>query len=161
MHEDYFRVTSCQHSGSKYTIFTGVPLKADSYKINSGKYIVSIRCENQSLPIQPSVGQQWRVRGQRALEAVQAGGYELQQHLYNDPAEMECTLPETGEALIRFIATEKDFTGIGESKARALWEAFGSDLHPLLQSDTEEHRERLRDVRWTQSVGQPDGVPKL
>ena len=152
MHEDYFRVTSCQHSGSKYTIFTGVPLKADSYKINSGKYIVSIRCENQSLPIQPSVGQQWRVRGQRALEAVQAGGYELQQHLYNDPAEMECTLPETGEALIRFIATEKDFTGIGESKARALWEAFGSDLHPLLQSDTEEHRERLRDVLSDASI---------
>ncbi len=116
MHEDYFRVTSCQHSGSKYTIFTGIPIKADSYKINSGKYIVSIRCENQSLPIQPSVGQQWRVRGQRALEAVQAGDYELQQHLYNDPAEMECTLPETGEALIRFIATDKAFTGIGESK---------------------------------------------
>mgnify|MGYP003109496366 CR=1 FL=1 len=51
MHEDYFRVTSCQHNGYKYTIFTGIPLKVDSYKINSGKYIVSIRCENQSLPI--------------------------------------------------------------------------------------------------------------
>lgn len=52
MREEYFRVTSCQHSGYKYTIFTGIPLKADSYKINSGKYIVSIRCEDQSLAYQ-------------------------------------------------------------------------------------------------------------
>ena len=104
MNEDYFRVTSCQHEGAQYTIFSGVPLKANSYRINSRKYIISIRCENQSLPIKPSVGQQWRVRGERVLEAVQAGDYELQQHVYNAPVEMECTLPESGEALIRFIA---------------------------------------------------------
>ena len=152
MHEDYFRVTSCQHTGSKYTIFTGVPLKADSYKINSGKYIVSIRCENQSLPIQPSVGQQWRVRGKRALETVLAGDYELQQHLYDAPDEMECTLPETGEALIRFIASEREFTGIGEAKARALWDAFGSGLHSILRSDTADHRERLKAVLSDSSI---------
>ena len=152
LHEEYFRVTSCQHYGSKYTIFTGVPLKADSYSINSGKYIVSIQCENQSLPIKPSVGQQWRVRGIRARESIQAGDYALQQHLYDAPAEMECTLPETGEAIIRFIATEKDFIGIGEAKARALWETFGGDLHDVLKSDTPEHRERLRGVLSEVSV---------
>lgn len=152
LHEEYFRVTSCQHYGSKYTIFTGVPLKADSYSINSGKYIVSIQCENHSLPIKPSVGQQWRVRGIRARESIQAGDYALQQHLYDAPAEMECTLPETGEAIIRFIATEKDFIGIGEAKARSLWETFGSDLHDVLKSDTPEHRERLRGVLSEVSV---------
>ena len=152
MHEEYFRVTSCQHTGSKYTIFTGVPLKADSYKINSGKYIVSIRCENQSLPIQPSVGQHWRVRGKRALETVLAGDYELRQHLYDAPDEMECTLPETGEALIRFIASEREFTGIGEAKARALWDAFGSGLHSMLRSDTADHRERLKAVLSDASI---------
>lgn len=152
LHEDYFRVTSCQHHGSKYTIFSGVPLKADSYRINSGKYVVSIRCENQALPIKPSVGQQWRVRGQRALETIQAGDYELQQHLYDAPAEMECTMPESGEALIRFIAAEREFTGIGEAKARALWNAFGSDLHPMLKSDTPEHRKRLQGLLSEASV---------
>lgn len=152
MHEDYFRVTSCQHQDSKYTIFMGVPLEADSYRVNSGKYVVSIRCENQSLPIKPSVGQQWRVRGYRALKTIQAGDYDLQQHLYDAPAEMECTLPETGEALIRFIAAEKEFTGIGEAKARALWHALGSDLHAILKSDTSEHRDRLRAVLSEVSV---------
>lgn len=152
MHEDYFRVTSCQHQGSKYTIFTGIPLKADSYRVNSGKYIVSIRCENQSLPIKPSVGQQWRVRGYRALEIVHAGDYALEQHLYDAPTEMECTLPETGEALIRFIAAEKEFIGIGEAKARALWDAFGRDLHAILKADSFEHRNRLRAVLSDVSV---------
>lgn len=152
MHEDYFRVTSCQHSCAKYTTFTGVPLIAHSYRINSGKYVVSIRCENQTLPIQPSVGQQWRVRGHRTIETIQAGDYELQQHLYNAPAEMECTLPQSGEALIRFIASEREFTGIGQAKARALWEAFGSDLHEVLQSDTAQHRERLRGVLSDASI---------
>lgn len=152
MNEDYFRVTSCQHEGAKYTIFSGVPLKANSYCINSGKYIISIRCENQSLPIKPSVGQQWRVRGERVLEVVEAGDYELQQHVYNAPVEMECTLPESGEALIRFIASDRDFTGIGEVKARALWDAFGSKLHQMLRYDTADHRELLRGILSDVSV---------
>ena len=152
LHEDYFRITSVQHQGSKYTIFTGVPLKADSYRVNSGKYVVSIRCENQSLPINPSVGQQWRVRGNRSLEIIQAGNFELQQHLYDAPDEMECSLPETGEALIRFVAMEKEFTGIGEAKARALWDAFGTDFHKMLRSDIPEHRERLTAILSEVSV---------
>ncbi|WP_339804632.1 ATP-dependent RecD-like DNA helicase [uncultured Marinobacter sp.] len=152
MNEDYFRVTSCQHEGAQYTIFSGVPLKANSYRINSRKYIISIRCENQSLPIKPSVGQQWRVRGERVLEAVQAGDYELQQHVYNAPVEMECTLPESGEALIRFIASDRDFTGIGEAKARALWDAFSSKLHQMLRYDRADHRELLRGILSDVSV---------
>lgn len=152
MNQDFFRVTSCQHHGSKYTIFSGIPLKADSYRVNSGKYIVTIKCEKESLPIQPSIGQQWRVRGLRHLKTIQAGDYELQQHLYQAPQEMECMLPETGEALIRFIASEREFSGIGESKARALWDALGSTLHKILASDIPDHRKRLQELLSEVSV---------
>lgn len=65
---------------------------------------------------------------------------------------MECTLPETGEALIRFIASEKEFTGIGEAKARCLWDTLGSDLHAILKHDAPEHRDRLRSVLSDASV---------
>lgn len=152
MNEEYFRVTSCQYIGSKYAIFTGVPLKPDSYLKNSGKYVVSIKCEFQTLPVEPSIGQYWRVCGQRELKTIPSGEYELEQHLYESPDEMECTLPETGEALIRFIASEKDFTGIGESKARSLWNAFGKDIHSMLQSDTSENRLQLRSILSDSSV---------
>lgn len=152
MNEAYFRVTSCQYTGSKYAIFTGVPLRPDSYLINSGKYIVSVQCELQALPVKPAIGQHWRVNGKRELKTITSGSYELEQHVYESPDEMECTLPETGEALIRFIASEKDFTGIGESKARALWDAFGKDIHAMLQSDTSEHRLQLRSILSDVSV---------
>lgn len=152
MNEDYFRVTSFQHDGKKYAIFSGVPLRANSYRVNSGKYVISIKCDKQSLPVQPSVGQQWRVKGQRSIESIQAGDYRLRQHVYEAPAEMECTLPESGEALIRFIASERDFTGIGEAKARALWDALGGKLHPMLRSDTTEHRKLLSGILSDVSV---------
>jgi exodeoxyribonuclease V alpha subunit len=152
MNQDFFRVTSCQHHSFKYTIFSGVPLTADSYRVNSGKYIVTVKCESDSLPIQPSIGQQWRVRGLRQLKTIQSGDYELQEHLYQAPQRMECTLPETGEALIRFIASERDFSGIGESKARELWEALGSALHKILASDVPCHRKRLRELLSEVSV---------
>ncbi|MBO1928934.1 hypothetical protein J4731_06140 [Providencia rettgeri] len=59
------------------------------------------------------------------VEEVETGDFVMQQHTYESPEHIECSLPETGEQLIRFIARESDFKGIGESKARALWELLG------------------------------------
>ncbi|WP_216359503.1 AAA family ATPase, partial [Salmonella enterica] len=61
-------------------------------------------------------------------------------------------LPETGEQLIRFIARESDFKGIGESKARALWELLGKDFHSTVRKDAHESRERLRSVLSEDSI---------
>ncbi|EHO0531194.1 hypothetical protein KH719_004802, partial [Salmonella enterica subsp. enterica serovar Typhimurium] len=60
--------------------------------------------------------------------------------------------PETGEQLIRFIARESDFKGIGESKARALWELLGKDFHSTVRKDAHESRERLRSVLSEDSI---------
>lgn len=144
MNEEFFRVTSTHHLSTKYAIFSGIPLKQDSYRVISGKYIVSVKCEADCLPVKPATGQQWRVKGLRSLETIDTGGYALQQHTYDSPIEMECTLPNTGEAFIRFVASEKDFKGIGEAKARALWDAFGMELHEMLKNDDLLHRQRLQ-----------------
>lgn len=76
----------------------------------------------------------------------------MQQHTYESPEHIECSLPETGEQLIRFIARESDFKGIGESKARALWELLGKDFHSTVRKDTHESRERLRSVLSEDSI---------
>jgi exodeoxyribonuclease V alpha subunit len=143
VNEEFFRVTSTQYLSTKYAIFSGIPLKPDSYRVNSGKYIVSFKCETDCLPVRPATGQQWRVKGIRELEIIEAGNYALEQHTYDSPAEAECTLPATGEAFIRFIASEKDFKGIGEGKARALWDAFGAELQEILISHNQANRQRL------------------
>ena len=65
---------------------------------------------------------------------------------------MECNLPETGEQLIKFIAKESDFKGIGESRARALWELLGKDFHKILQSDAPESRKRVEGLLSADSI---------
>lgn len=126
------RVTSIPYSSTKMVIFSGVPLKKNSYKTNSGKYYVTIKADPDAIPVQPALGQHWSVKGHRLIEEMETGDYVMQQHTYESPEHIECSLPETGEQLIRFIARESDFKGIGESKARALWELLGKDFHPTV-----------------------------
>lgn len=143
MNEEFFRVTSIQHQSVRYVIFSGIPPQPKSHLNKSGKYIVSVKCSADCLPVRPSIGQQWRVKGLRSLDTIDTGTYTLQQHTYDAPVEMECTLPETGEAFIRFIASEKEFIGIGEAKARVLWDSFGAEIHHILKNDTQADRRRL------------------
>ena len=152
LHSDTLRVTSIPHNSKGYVIFSGVPLKKNSYKANSGKYFITIKTDASALPVNPAIGQRWEVSGKRRIQTVESGDYLIQEHTYESPAELNCTLPETGEQLIRFIAKEKDFKGIGESKARALWELLGVNFHTIVQKDTPESRSLLKQVLSDDSV---------
>ncbi|EOV0917533.1 AAA family ATPase [Vibrio parahaemolyticus] len=152
IHEDQMRVTSIPYSAKRCVIFSGVPLAKDSYKTNSGKYYVTIKVDPDSIPVPPALGQHWSVRGFRSIKDVKTGDYVMQQHTYESPNYVECTLPETGEQLISFIARESDFKGIGESKARALWQLLGKDFHTTLKNDTPESRERLTSILSADSI---------
>jgi exodeoxyribonuclease V alpha subunit len=152
LHQDQMRVTSIPYSSTNMVIFSGVPLAKNSYKTNSGKYYVTIKANPESIPVQPALGQHWSVKGSRSIEEMETGDYVMQQHTYESPEHIECNLPETGEQLIRFIAREADFKGIGESKARALWQLLGKDFHSTVRKDTPESRERLRSVLSEDSI---------
>jgi exodeoxyribonuclease V alpha subunit len=152
LHEDQLRVTSIPYASSKMVIFSGTPLKKNSYRANSGKYYVTIKTDPNSLPAQPAIGQYWSVKGNRQIQNIDMGDYVMQQHTFESPEYVECSLPEIGEQLIRFIAKEAAFKGIGESKARALWELLGKNFHATLRKDTPESRERLRSVLSEDSI---------
>ena len=152
LHEDQMRVTSIPYISTNMVIFSGVPLAKNSYKTNSGKYYVTIKVSPDSIPVQPALGQHWSVKGARSVDEIETGDYVMQQHTYESPEHIECNLPETGEQLIRFIAREADFKGIGESKARALWQLLGKDFHSTVRKDTPESRERLRSVLSEDSI---------
>lgn len=152
LHEDKMRVTSIPHSSTNMVIFSGVPLAKNSYKTNSGKYYVTIKADPDAIPVQPALGQHWSVKGHRLIEEMETDDYVMQQHTYESPEHIECSLPETGEQLIRFIARESDFKGIGESKARALWELLGKDFHSTVRKGAPESRERLRSVLSEDSI---------
>ena len=152
MNEESLRVTSVNYNRGGYTIFSGVPLQSNSYKIESGRYIVSVKSRVENLPVIPAVGQHWSVRGKASFGEIESNGYKLKQHTYEDPEHVFCSLPETGEQLIRFIAKEKDFKGVGESKARALWDALGKDFHRIARKETAESRKALRVILSEDSI---------
>jgi exodeoxyribonuclease V alpha subunit len=151
-YNDQLRVTSVPYKSSGLVIFTGVPLRKNSYKANSVKYYITIKADPESLPVQPTIGQNWQVKGPRQIEKMNAGDYVMQQHTYQSPEFIECNLPESGEQLIRFIAKENDFKGIGESKARALWELLGQNFHATLSNDKPESRKRLKSLLSDESI---------
>lgn len=150
--EDRFRVTSIPFTSKKLVVFSGIPLNKSSYRTYSGKYYVTIKIDPDSLPTQPAIGQYWSVKGDRKVEDMNTGDYVMQQHIYQSPEHVECSLPETGEQLIRFIASESAFKGIGESKARAIWELLGKDFHATLINDVPESRLLLKDVVSEDSI---------
>lgn len=150
--DEHFRVTSIPYVSAGLVIFSGVPLKRGSYKNLSAKYYVTIKAHPDLLPTMPAIGQHWSVKGDRQVEDMDTGDYVMQQHTFESPRYVECSLPETGEQLIKFIAKESDFTGIGESKARAIWECLGKDFHSTLQSDSPESRKRLNGILSEESI---------
>ena len=152
LHEDQMRVTSIPYRSTNKVIFSGVPLAKNSYKTNSGKYYVTIKVDPDSIPVQPAIGQHWLVKGSRLIEEMETGDFVMQQHIYESPEHIECSLPETGEQLIRFIARESDFKGIGASKARALWDLLGKDFHSIVRKDTPESKKRLRSALSEDSI---------
>ncbi|WED22685.1 ATP-dependent RecD-like DNA helicase [Vibrio sp. JC009] len=155
MHEDQMRVTSIPYCSKRIVIFRGVPLAKNSYKINSGKYYVTIKVNPDSIPVQPALGQHWLVKGTRQVQDLEAGDSVVQQHTYESPEHVECSLPETGEQLIRFIGRDTEFKGIGESKARELWNFLnksGKDFHATLRKDTPESRKLLKEILSETSI---------
>ena len=67
LHEDQMRVTSIPYRSTKMVIFSGVPVAKNSYKTNSGKYYVTIKANPDSIPVQPTLGQHWSVKGTRQM----------------------------------------------------------------------------------------------
>lgn len=82
LHEDQMRVTSIPYRSTKMVIFSGVPVAKNSYKTNSGKYYVTIKANPDSIPVQPTLGQHWSVKGTRQIESVEMPPNELSRFLW-------------------------------------------------------------------------------
>lgn len=118
------------------------------------------------LPRTPRVGESWRVVGP------------VKNHpTYGPQIEATLAMPVTpeGEHLRRFLARNKAFQGIGETRAKQLWERFGQDLVTVLDTKDrialsevlkedvvdsllqawEESRSEARVVQWLDKHGFP------
>ena len=92
MHSDQLRVTSISFTSSNIVIFSGVPLKRNSYKTNSGKYYITVITAPEAIPVQPAVGQRWAVKGLRRVQVRETGDYLMQQHPGTNPLASQLSL---------------------------------------------------------------------
>tara|TARA_R110001599_G_scaffold310115_1_gene517215 strand:- start:9823 stop:11988 length:2166 start_codon:yes stop_codon:yes gene_type:complete len=152
MNSQDFRVTSISYCNRKFVIFSGVPLAANDYRINNGKFVVSVKSNKDLLPVEPAIGQHWHIEGDRKITDIDSNGFQLKQHTYDSPKTSQCTLPETGDQLIKFIAANKDFKGIGESKARELWSVLGDKIYTIATLRTSENQNLLSNILSETSI---------
>lgn len=73
----------------------------------------------------PVIGERWEVAGPIQIHTR----YGPQVH-----AERAVPVRPQGELLRRFLARNRAFQGVGEVRARRLWDAFGEGLHDLLDA---------------------------
>ncbi|WP_150912537.1 AAA family ATPase [Marinobacter halotolerans] len=149
--EETIRVTAVPFRRSFSTVIRGVPVR-DDHLLKSATYFVSVIAPSAYLPVDPTPGQLWRVRGHKTVNVLDHGAYETNEHAYKNPDAFDFQMPETGESFITFISKDKTFAGIGESKARQLWNRFGADIHRILADGSGTDLRGLQEILSEQSI---------
>jgi exodeoxyribonuclease V alpha subunit len=113
-------------------IFTGVPIDPTGTVLDACTYIV-VKASRATLgATQVERGQWWSVRGPVAERSALVDGYQvLEQQVDAEAAHL--AMP-SGEHIVSYIAGSPAFEGIGNVKARRLWERFGERLYAVLDA---------------------------
>lgn len=149
--EETIRVTAVPFRRSFSTVIRGVPVR-DDHLLKSATYFVSVVAPSAYLPVDPTPGQLWKVRGYKTVNVIDHGTYKTNEHSYKKPDAFDFQMPETGESFIIFISKDKAFTGVGESKARQLWSRFGTDIHRILAEGNGTDLKVLQELLSDQSI---------
>ncbi|MEM7419357.1 MAG: AAA family ATPase [Pseudomonadota bacterium] len=121
------RVTNIRQLNSKTALFSGVA--TNNTFVVDGSTLIFVDTHPDHLGgMQPQVGQHWRVSGSYSKSTKKYDKYS-RPVINIEATKAECIVPVAHEALIKFIANDKDFAGISESKARKLVKAFPDDLY--------------------------------
>lgn len=146
----YMRVTNVRFLNPTRSIFSGVLIEHASSKVKSAKVVVVVDVATEALPIEPAMGQQWKIAGQcQNRELEKEAHFRITESVFKDPDSVEITMPGDSESMVQFIAREPAFPRIGQTKARELVEHFGEELTEILKNGD---RERLTEVVTNESA---------
>lgn len=107
-------LTHLAENGS--AIFSGLCSAGTRIRVVAGP-----RC----LPRQPAIGETWEITGDFREHPRYGRQLYAKRGSYSVPK---------GRLIINYLVSHPDFAGIGESKAKALYDAFGDGLAPLLDA---------------------------
>lgn len=77
-------------------------------------------------------GQWWKVSGETSEQLLEVNGYRVTERQID--AHSAVLVRPSGEHIVSFMADNPAFEGIGQVKARKLWEAFGERLYDHLDT---------------------------
>lgn len=117
------------------TLIKAVPVLSSGTQ-RSARYSIQVWAKDKRLSVEPAPGQIWQIEGTPSVQKIEVGNYLQEVHIYKRPTRVVFILPNTGETFIQFIAKDPAFKGIGEAKARTLWEAFGTRIHTMLTEES-------------------------
>ncbi|MBO1927369.1 AAA family ATPase [Thiomicrorhabdus sp. 6S2-11] len=125
------RITAIYQSNAKHVNFSAI-LVDDQGNCIDARTVVYVRTTPSHISLEPALGQVWQVEG-ACIESEQShGSYVMKAKTYTEP-KLTAVLPSSNEAFVRFLTDDKDFKGIGESKARELWNTFGSQIFEICE----------------------------
>lgn len=125
-------VRSQNPSGFGGCIFSGDELDPEGRVADAREYVVVKAPASLLAGVTVERGQWWRVEGARERFERHANGVVLSETQII-PSSLALTRP-SGEHIVRYLADHSGFAGIGEVKARRLWEAFVEELYELLDA---------------------------
>ncbi len=133
--EQTLRVTSIRSQnpwGFGGCIFSAKPIDDQGRVQDANGYFV-VKASGLALGgsrVEP--GQWWKVAGEPSKRLLEVNGYQVAETQID--ASSAVLLRPSGEHIVAFMAESPAFEGIGQVKARKLWEAFGEDLYAHLDA---------------------------
>ncbi len=124
------RVQRVRHRSSSGATASALAIDAEGRVVpDAPRYAVTFPV--RATPVEVLQGQWWRVVGDAKPVQYLADGYQVLEHrVVAQAAEL---LRPSGEHIVQLLATSPAFPGIGEVKARRLWEALGERLYQSLE----------------------------
>ncbi len=129
------RVLRVRSRSAKATRFSGLAIDDTGLLVaGAPRYAVMLPSQRAVAEVEP--GQWWRLSGKAVPTEYEVDGYRVVEHrITATDAEL---LRPSGEHIVQLLATSPAFAGIGEVKARRLWERLGESLYDCLDQTDED-----------------------
>lgn len=129
------RVQRVRSRSDKATLFSGLAID-DTGLLVAGAPRYAVMLSSRRAVAEVEQGQWWRLTGKAVPTDYEIDGYRVIEHrLCATDAEL---VRPSGEHIVQLLASSPAFPGIGEVKARRLWERLGESLYDSLdQADAD------------------------
>jgi exodeoxyribonuclease V alpha subunit len=123
------RVQRVRHRSARVTVFSGVSINGGGWLV-AGAPRYGVTLASRLAVAEVEKGQWWRVSGREVPTEYEVDGFRVvENRIVAIDAEL---LRPSGEHIVQLLSTSPAFPGVGEVKARRLWEQLGESLYDSL-----------------------------